>query len=179
MLGFRRRWRRGLLGLYRAALLHTSISSDSLSSFPLPAFLSPARSILFPSFPSDIRGLPPLPTPFPTFSASSTFSSSSASSYGFTTQLPPLPPRPAQPLAYPSRLTYLNPPFLSLLSPSSFSQPRHPSALFLAASVSRRLTSVLSYSRPLPRNAPTDKQTADTLQFYAIVSFFICLLIQR
>jgi len=177
MLGFRRRWRRGLLGLYRAALLHTSISSDSLSSFPLPAFLSPARSILFPSFPSDIRGLPPLPTPFPTFSASSTFSSST-SSYGFTTHLPPSPP--AQPLAYPSRLTYLNPPLSSVSShPHPFLNPRHPSALFLAASVSRRLTSVLSYSRPLPRNAPTDKQTADTLQFYAIVSFFICLLIQR
>lgn len=67
------------------------------------------------------------------------------------------------------------PPFLSLLSPSTFSQPRHPSALFLTASVSRRLTSAPSFSRPLPRNAPADKQTADTSQFYAIVSFFICL----
>lgn len=47
----------------------------------------------------------------------------------------PLPPPshlpPAQPLAHTSRLTYLDPLFLSLLSPSSFSQPRHPSALFL------------------------------------------------
>lgn len=90
---------------------------------------------------------------------------------------PHLPP--AQPLAHPSRLTYLNPlpPFLGLLSPSSFSQPRHPSALFLVTSVSHRLTFAPSFSRPLPRNAPADKQTADTSQFYAIVSFFICLFV--
>lgn len=172
MLGFRRRWRRGLLGLYRAALLHTSISSDSLSSFPLPAFLSPARSILFPSFPSDIRGLPPLP---PLFQPS--LSLPPSPSPPPPTALPPLPPPPLpRATSRPSFATHLpKPPFLSLLSPSSFSQPRHPSALFLAASVSRRLTSTPSFSRPLPRNAPADKQTADTSQFYAIVSFFICL----
>lgn len=62
MLGFGRGWRRGLLGLYRAALLHTSISSDS---FPLLAV--PLTRLLFPSFPPDIRGLPPLP-PLPPLS---------------------------------------------------------------------------------------------------------------
>lgn len=168
-----------MLGLYRATLLHTSISSDSLSSFPLPpVFLSPARSILFPSFPSDIRGLPPLP-PLSNLlsSASSTFSSSSTSFYSFATlPLPPSPSFPAQPLAHPSpRLTYLTPPppfppvsshpdpFLNPDTlPPSFSSPpsRAPSHLL-----------PLAPHRPLPRNVPTDKQTADTLQFYAIVGF--------
>lgn len=118
MLGFRRRWRRGLLGLYRAALLHTSISSDSLSSFPLPAFLSPACSILFPSFPSDIRGLPPLP---PLFQPSLSLPPSPPPPPPPPTALPPSLPHlpPAQPLAHPSRLTYLDP----LSSASSHHHP--------------------------------------------------------
>lgn len=112
--------------------------------------------------------------PFPTFSVSSTFSFSTFS-YSFTTLSPPPASRAT---SRPSFATHLpKPPFLSLFSPSSFSQPRHPSALFLATSVSRRLTFAPSFSRPLPRNAPADKQTADTSQFYAIVSFFICLLV--
>lgn len=66
--------------------------------------------------------------PFPTFSVSST-SSSSISSYGFTTLSPP---STARATSRPSFATHLpKPPFLSLLSPSSFSQPRHSSAPFL------------------------------------------------
>lgn len=164
-----------MLGLYRAALLHTSISSDSLSSFPLPTFLSPACSILFPSFPSDIRGLPPLPP------LSNLLYLFHLLLLHLLLRLYHLPP--ARATSCPSFATHLPklPSFLGLLSPSSFSQPRHPSALFLAAAAaaSYRLTSAPSFSRPLPRNAPADKQTADTLQFYAIVSFFICLLVQR
>lgn len=140
--------------------------------------LSPARSILFPSFPSDIRGLPPL-SPL-----SNLLCLFHLLLYLLLRLCPLSLPRifhpPAQPLAHPSRLTYLKPPFLNLpLLLSSFSQPQHPSALFLAPTVSLGLTLASSFSRPLPRNAPADKQTADTLQFYAIVSFFICLLVPR
>ena len=130
--------------------------------------------ILFPSFPSDIRGLPPLPSLFqPSLSLPPPPPPSPP------TALPPSLPHlpPAQPLAHPSRLTYLNP-------LSSVSSRRHPflnpdtlPPPFSTASVSRRLTSAPSFSRPLPRNAPADKQTADTSQFYAIVSFFICSLV--
>lgn len=123
MLGFRRRWRRGLLGLYRAALLHTSISSDSLSSFPLPAFLSPARSILFPSFPSDIRGLPPLPPlslpllPSPPSPPPTAFPPPRASSRpSFATHLPK--PSPLSSIS-PRPRPFLNPDTL----PPSFSPP--------------------------------------------------------
>lgn len=75
--------------------------------------LSPACSILFPSFPSDIRGLPTPSAPFQP-----------------SLPLPPSPPpalpppaRRAQPLAHPSRLTYLNLP----LCPSRCSS--HPRSL--------------------------------------------------
>lgn len=102
-----------MLGLYRAALLHTSISSDSLSSFPLPAFLSPARSILFPSFPSDIRGLPPLP---PLFQPSLSLPPSPPSPP--PTALPPSPP----PLPSASRATS-RPYFATHLPRPPFPQP--------------------------------------------------------
>lgn len=61
-----------LLGLYRAALPHTSISSNSAPSFPRAALRLAQFRPLFPSFPSDIRGLPPL---FPTSSRTYLFSS--------------------------------------------------------------------------------------------------------
>lgn len=101
-----------MLGLYRAALLHTSISSDSLSSFPLLTFLSrPPAPILFPSFPSDIRGLPPLPP------LSNLLCLFHLLLLHLLLRVCPLTPFPrlfhpsAQPLAYPLRLTYLKPLF--------------------------------------------------------------------
>jgi hypothetical protein len=182
-----------LLGLYRAALLHTSISSDSLSSFPLPTFLShPPAPSSFPLFPPTFVAFRPF-RPLPTFSASSTFS---CLLQRLCPPIPRPPPPlsfnpPRRPLAHPSRLTYLQhfppspPSFLNLvpLSLSSFSQPRHPPG---HPSPSRRRRRAPSRSRSLslslglyPETAPADKQTADTLQFYAIVSFFICLLAPR
>lgn len=114
--------------------------------------------------------------PFPTFSVSSTFSSST-SSYGFTTLPPPSASRATSRPSF-ARLTYLDPPFPQPpLTVVLFSNPDTLPPSFSAATVSRRLTSTPSFSRPLPRNAPADKQTADTSQFYAIVSFFICLLV--
>lgn len=147
------------------------------SSLARPLALRP----LFPSFPSDIRGLPPLPplfqpslplppspplpppTGLPPIPPSSLSSPRTASRPSFATHLPKAPlsstslfrPRP-----------FLNP---DILLPPSYSLPPASFHLVLA----------LSFSRPLPRNTPADKQTADTLQFYAIVSFFICLLVPR
>lgn len=157
----------------RPSYIHLSPPTHS------PPSLSRRSSLARPLHPLSLFSLrhswPSTPSaPFPTFSVSSTFSSST-SFYGIAT----LPPPPAaRATSRPSFATHLNPPL------SSASSRRHPflnpdtlPPSFSAATVSRRLTSAPSFSRPLPRNAPADKQTADTSQFYAIVSFFICLLV--
>lgn len=138
----------------RPSYIHLSPPTRSPPSLSR-RFSRPLAPSSFPLFPPTFVAFHPFQPPFPTFSASSTFSSST-SSYGFTTHLPPR-------LLATSRLSFAThlpeAPFLGLLSPSSFSQPRHPSALFLAASVSRRLTLPFSltlglYLEMLP---PTNK----------------------
>lgn len=140
MLGFGRGWRRRLLGLYRAALLHTSISSDS---YPLLAV--PLTRLLFPSSPRLRHSWPSTPsTPFQP-----------------SLPLPPSPPSPAvclppRPL-HPSFATHLPKPRLSSATPSRhFSSPSQ-----LRQTLSRVLSlsffpvlplrPQLSLSRPLPR----------------------------
>lgn len=168
-------WRGGCRGcIERPSYIHLSPPTPSLS-WP---FLSPAS--LFPSFPPDIRGLPPLPPPVPNLL------------YLFHLLLLLrlcLPPRPLHP-SFATRLPKpaLSSAALSRRAPFSFSAdstlPRFP---FLFPSFPSRRGAAwrgrpvhaLATRASATKTLPPDKQTADTSQFYAIVSSSVCLAVER